>query len=181
MLISSHYYPNVSTLILSDNSYLASVQPLFTCLKSIVNLNRVVELKLGHFHYPDMIRLIHTSMPNLRTLWIAETMFAKLEMLNFRHIRSLIICDCLTNVDRLCLMFPQLIKLSIRVSTFERMRRVVELLDKTIRNITFKHVQPSLENQFIQWLTKHYENHRQFIYTTDAHLSLYVWFTDDSR
>lgn len=120
-------------------------------------------------------------MPNLRTLWIAETMFAKLEMLNFRHIRSLIICDCLTNVDRLCLMFPQLIKLSIRVSTFERMRRVVELLDKTIRNLTFKHVQPPLENQFIQWLTKHYENHRRFIYTTDAHLSLHIWFTDDSR
>ena len=177
----SHYFPRVSTLILSDNGYFTSIQPLLHCLQSIVDLNHIVELKLGHFHYPDLIRLIHSSMPHLHTLWIAETMFAKLEMLDFRQIRSLVICDCLTNVDRLCLMFPHLTHISLRLSTFERMRRVIELLDQTLRNLTLKHMNQSLQEQVIKWLTKHCQNHRDFSYQFDQHMSLHIWFNDSTR
>jgi len=177
----THSFPNVSTLILSDNSYFTSVQPLFDCLQSIVDLNQIVELKLGHFHYPDLIRLILSSMPHLHTLWIAETMFAKLEMLDFRQIRSLTICDCLTNVDRLCLMFPQLTHLSLRLSSIERMRRIIELLDPTLRNLTLKHINQSLKEQLIKWLTQYCENHREFSYELDQHMSLHIWFNDISR
>lgn len=177
-LSSNHYFPNVRTLILSDNSYFVSVQPLIDCLKSIVDLEKISELKLGHFHYPDLIRLIHSSMPRLQTLWISEKMFAKLETIDFRHIRTLHICDCLTNVDRLCLMFPELRKISLRLTHFERMRRLLELLDKTIRNVTFKHVTPSLETQLVQWLTETYKTRRQVLYQIDAHMSFHIWFSD---
>lgn len=168
-------------MILSDNSYFTSVQPLFACLQSILDLTRIVELKLGHFHYPDLIRILHSCMPRLDTLWIAEKMFAKLEMLDFRHIRTLTICDCLTNVDRLCLMFPQLVHLSLRLSTFDRMRRVIELLEKSIQTITFKQVNPPLQEEFLKWLSKHCKKQRHFSHEIEQHLSLHIWFSDISR
>ena len=144
----------------------------------MMDLTRVVELKLGQCHYSDFIRLLHSCMPRLHTLSIAETLFARLEMLDFRHVRSLTISDCLTNVDRMCLMFPEVSRLCLRLKTFKRMQRVIDLLDQTIINVTFRQVNEPMQKEFVAWLHERYGDKRQFSYQTDYHMNFHLWLMD---
>ncbi len=117
-------------------------------------------------------------MPRLHSLRIAETMFTKLEMVDFRNIRSLTICDCLTNVDRMCFMFPHINYLCVRVMAFEQLRKVMELLKKTLINVTFRQINQELQEQTVKWLDEYCGEHRQFSYDTDQHMNLHIWLSD---
>ena len=117
-------------------------------------------------------------MPRLHSLRIAETMFNQIEMLNFHNIYSLNICDCLINIDRMCSMFPYVKYLCVRLTAFEHMRQVMKLLDGTLINVTFRHINQEIQEQFVKWLYEHYHQHRQISYETDEHMNLHIWLSD---
>jgi hypothetical protein len=165
-------------LILSDIAHHSSIEPLFNFLKSTVDLHRIVEFKLGQFHHPDLIEILYNHMPRLNSLRITETMLMKLEMIDFRNITSLSICDCLTNVERMCLMFPCVKYLCIKVMNFEQMQRVMKLLEKSLINVTFRLINHDLQEQFIQWLYKYCDESRRFSYDIDEHMNLHIWLSD---
>jgi hypothetical protein len=177
-LSSIHFFSNISTLILSDIECHSSVEPLFDFLKSIIDLNRIEELKLGHFYHPDLIMILYNHMPRLRSLRITETMLMKLEILNFHNIYSLSIFDCLTNVNKMCLMFPNIKHLCVKITTFEHMKQVMILLEKTLRNIVFRHINQDLKEQMIKWLDEYCGEHRRFSYDIDEHMNLHIWLND---
>jgi len=177
---STHFFSNISTLILTSNRYFSSVLPLFDTLQSIINLTDIIELKLGKFHDPDFLRAIYNSMPKLHTLRITETVFIELTMLDFRNIRSLTIYDCVKNVDRMCFMFPYIEHLCIRLTTFEQMQRVFELLDKTLLNVSFRQIRQDIQQQILKWLYERYNEHHRFSYQIDEHRNLHIWLNDFS-
>jgi hypothetical protein len=137
-------------------------------------------LKLGKFHDPDFLRTIYNSMPKLHTLRITETVFIELTMLDFRNIRSLTICDCVKNVDRMCFMFPYLEHLCIRLTTFEQMQRVFELLDETLLNVSFRQIRQDTQQQILKWLYERYNEYHRFSYQIDEHRNLHIWLNDFS-
>ncbi len=164
-------------MILSDHGCHSSVEPLFNFLQSIIDLTRIVELSLGQFHHPELIEILYKHMPKLYSLRITETMLTKSEMMNFHHIHSLTINDCLTNVDRMCSMFPYIKYLCLKLTTFEQMREMVKLLEKSLIHVTFRHINHDLQEQFIKWLWEFYGEHRRFSYDMDEHLNLHIWFS----
>jgi hypothetical protein len=156
------------------------VESLFNFLESIIDLTRIVELKLGHFHHPDLINILYNRLPRLSSLQIAGTMLIQLGMLDFRNITSLSICDSLTNIDQLCSMFPYVKYLYVRLMTFEHMQHVIKALEKTLINVTFRQINQELQEHVIDWLEEYYGKHRRFSYDTDEHMNLHIWLSDFS-
>ncbi len=117
-------------------------------------------------------------MPKLNSLRITETILMKLEKLDFRNIYSLTICDCLTNIDRICLMFPFIKYLCVKLISFEHMRQVMKLLEKSLINITFRQINQDLKQSMIKWLYEYCGEHRQFSYDIDEHMNLHIWLSD---
>jgi hypothetical protein len=154
-----HYSSHISTLILADSEYHSLVEPLFDFLKSIIDFNYIVELKLGQFHHPDLIDILYNHMPRLNFLRITETILMKLEMLDFRNIYSLAICYCLIDVDRM-LMLPYIKYLCVKLMKFEHMQQVIELLEKSLINIKFRQINSDLEEKMVQWLYEYCGEHR---------------------
>ncbi|CAF1201665.1 unnamed protein product [Adineta steineri] len=173
-----HFFSNISTLTLADNECDLSVEFLLNFFETSIDLTHVTELKLGQFHHPDFINILYNRMPRLKSLRITEKLFSKLEMLDFHNIHSLTICDCLTNIDRMCSMFPNIKYLCVRLIIFEHIRRLMELLEKTLINITFRHINQELQEQIIKWLTKYCGKHRQYSYSIDQHMDLHIWLSD---
>ena len=178
MMSSTHLFSNISTLVLSDSKCCLSVEPLFEFLKSIIDLNHITELKLGQFHHPDLLKNLCNHLPRLHSLQIVETMFNELEMLDFRNITHLNIFDSLHNVEKMCSIFPSIEHLNVRLITFEQMQQVFELLEKTLINVTFRHINQELQEHVIKWLEEDYSGHRQFSYDTDEHMNLHIWLCD---
>ncbi|CAF1486234.1 unnamed protein product [Rotaria sordida] len=177
-LTSTHFFSNISTLILVDHGCYSSIQLLLNFLESIIDLNQIIGLKLGQFHHPDFISILYNGLPQLHSLRIPETLYTKLQMLDFRNIRSLNICDWLTNIDRMIFMFPSIKCLCIRSITFEHMRQVIELLKETLINITFRHINQELQEKIVKWLYDYFDKHRQFSYDIDEHMNLHIWLSD---
>ncbi|CAF4054260.1 unnamed protein product, partial [Rotaria sordida] len=122
--------------------------------------------------------ILYNRLPQLHSLRIPETLYTKLQMLDFRNIRSLNICDWLTNIDRMIFMFPSIKCLCIRSITFEHMRQVIELLKETLINITFRHINQELQEKIVKWLYDYFNKHRQFSYDIDEHMNLHIWLSD---
>ncbi|CAF2569976.1 unnamed protein product [Rotaria sp. Silwood2] len=177
-LASTHFFSNISTLILVDHGCYSSIQLLLNFLECIIDFTQIVELKLGQFHHPDFIRILYNRLPRLYSLRISETLYSKLQMLDFRNIRSLNICDCLTNIGGMVCMFPSIEYLCVRSTTFEHMRQMIELLGKTLINVTFRHTNQKFQEQIIKWLYEYYDKHRQFSYDIDEHMNLHIWLSD---
>lgn len=100
-------------------------------------------------------------------------------MLHFHNITSLTICDCLTDIERMYLMFPYVKHLCIKLITFEEMIQLLKLLDKTLINITFRQINHNLKEEFINWLHEYYhQQYRRFSYDIDEHMNLHLWLDD---
>ena len=168
-------------MILSDSGGQLSVEPLFNFLKSILDLNRIVELKLGHFHHPDLVEILYKHMSRLNSLRIPETTLAKLEMIDFRRITSLAICDCLSDVQKMSSMFPHVKHLCVKLMSLEKMQEVMELLEKSLINVTFRQINRDVQEQFIKWLEEYYGESRRFSYDIDEHMNLHLWLNDLSK
>ncbi|CAF1223400.1 unnamed protein product [Rotaria sp. Silwood1] len=177
-LASTHYFSNISTLILVDNEHHLSLQLLLNFLESIIDFTQIIELKLGQFHHSDFIHLLYNRLPQLYSLRISETIYSKLEMLNFNNIRSLNICDWLTNINRMIFMFPSIQYLCVRSTNFEHMRQMITLSEKSLRNVTFRHINHELQEQIVKWLYEYCDKHRQFSYNIDEHMNLHIWLSD---
>lgn len=119
-------------------------------------------------------------MPKLHSLRITEKLYTKFEMLNFHNISSLTICDCLTNAERMYSMFPYVKYICVKLITFESMKQMISLLEKTLINITFRQINQDLKEQLIKWLYEYCDHYRRFSYNLDEHMNLHIWLDDIS-
>lgn len=170
---STHYFPNVSNLILSDIDCPSSIEPLFDFLRSILDLNRITQLKLGHFYHPTLISMLHKHMSNLSSLRLTQTLINKFDSISFPNVYRLTICDCLTDFQRIYSIFPNVKYLGVKVTTFEQMKEIMEILDKQLINLTYRHASEKLRKQFMQWLEEQYTDEIQF--ESDQHMNLHLW------
>ncbi|UJR14341.1 hypothetical protein I4U23_001337 [Adineta vaga] len=173
---SSHYFPNVSTLILTDYGCHLSTELVVDFLQSILDFTHITDLKLGQFHHPEFIRILYNHMPSLKYLRITETLLIDLDMIDFSNIHSLTICDCLSNIERIHLLFPHIKYLCVRLITFENIRKLFEYFGQNLRNITFRHINQDLKEVTIEWLSNYCnQHHRRYSYDIDQHMDLHIW------
>ncbi|CAF0953166.1 unnamed protein product [Adineta ricciae] len=175
---SYHYFAKVSTLILTDHECHLSMNLLVKFLESILDFTRVTDLKLGLFHHPQLIHTLYHRMPNLNYLRITYSLLSNLEDLRFQNICSLTICDSLTDIERISLLFPQLQYLCVRLTAFEQIQKAFEHLGRRLRTITFRHMDVDLQGQTLKWLSAYCGEHRRYSYELDQHMDLHIWLGD---
>lgn len=151
------------------------MEPLFNFLRSILNLQGIVQLKLGQFHHPDLIEMLYKHLPRLNSLRIPETIFMKLQTIDFGNITSLIICDCVTDVERMYSMFPNVKALCVKLINVQQMREVMKLYGQQLNSVTFRHVHQDVRAEFVKYLHESYGQSRRFSYDVDEHMNIHIW------
>ena len=175
LISSPHYFSNVSTLVLADSTCHSSAKLLFDFLQSILNLHGIVNLKLGQFHHPDLIELLYQHLPRLTSLRIPETICMQLTTIDFRNITSLTICDCLTDVQRMHAMFPNVKKLCVKLMHVQEMQEVMKFYGQDLTNVTFRHVSHDVRMEFEKYLHEFDSQSHRCSYEVDEHLNIHLW------